>query len=89
MQTISEILILRTIARLPNREKESLNGFLTTDADVHNKHGFNVTTIDTNLEFECIQESFSTPINLVDKDDHVCPIELQNITITERVRCSM
>ena len=50
LRTISEVLTLRTIARLRTREKDSLSGFLTAVIDLNKKYGFNVTIIDTDLE---------------------------------------
>ena len=58
LHTISEFVTLRTEARLPNKKKEILSGSFTTVIDLCEKYGFNVTTIDADLELECAHEFF-------------------------------
>jgi hypothetical protein len=85
--TISRKIKFRTVSDVKNQKKETILKELRSSLDVYNARGFNVTSIHSDMEFECVQyDLLPTQFELTPRDAHVGEVERSIRTIKERVR---
>ena len=89
MHSMSENIGLRTSDVMPDREDPTILRFTKSIINTHHKQGFEVKTIDVDLEFDSLKEKLSIPVNVVDKNTHVHAVERSIRTIKERIRCTI
>ena len=90
LHTASQHVKLRTSKCLKSREKEKLMLGVKGAMNVHSRNGFSVEEMDGDLEFQCVKNEFSPPIeNIADADAHVHPIKRSIRTAKEKIRCTI
>ena len=82
--TISQHIKFRTVAAITNRKKAVLLRESLVVINMHKARGFNITRVEADREFLCIQnELYPTDLNVADADDHVHEVERSIRTVKE------
>ena len=90
LHTISQFVKFRTVARIINRQKNTLLMELRAIINLYQTRGFNILRIEADREFACItNDLLPTPLNVADADDHVHEVERSIRTVKERTRCTL
>jgi hypothetical protein len=88
--TKSRKIKLMTATNVLNREKDTQINVLNKVFNMYENRGFNVSSLITDIEFECIRNDIGdVELQIVPADDHVGDIEVSVKIVKEDLRCTV